>query len=407
MKKFFVVALAVIFCLALSMPAMAKVTLKGKLSTQLSWESTDNNLEQNGTTKGASGLANDQGRDWFELDTGKSSEVSLHWVNDDGNLGLNATMGQFGNQDGMATGSGEISGQIWGWYQINPMLRFSVGELKSLIGGEGLPITLFQTFDGPFPAGNIIFNDVDSGLQLDAKVSDNLELSFMISDNEAAGAWTINAATTNIWAATDEEETSPEFGFRLKGRFGPFSFSPAYITAEKQYAWDVAAGALATAPDSYSGWIATLPVKASIGPATIVAEYNWGENLTALAGWKGTLIGKVGPTVNATATGVDDGEYEGWFIGAMIKGLGPGILGFGYGSDETETGLAAARTVAEATTYGIRYIIPVVKGFEITPFYAVNDYEETSTAGIVNVQANGSTDRGEVDVLGVNFCIKF
>ena len=325
MKKFFVVVLAIGLCLAIAMPASAKLMIKGGVDTVMSWENQEQDYMVN-SAKG--GKAGDTDRDWWALDAGKKGGVDFFYTNDAGNFGVTIGIGDPGSDNWNAT----HWGQAYGWWQINPMFKVTIGKQKGFHGAYSAINHKGKVVKGSVP-GDINSDEVDAGIRLDAKLSDNFSFSFMVADSEGMTtgptAWGLGAAAGGTWAANDNEQETPTIMAALFGSFGPISFAPSYTAGKFEYEWDLGATAANTTEDELSWWAASIPVKASIGPVTFSGEYNWGDNLGHVPKGrfiKGNIKACTAQYSAAAPWRTFDREYEGWFLRADVKGLGPGNI---------------------------------------------------------------------------------
>lgn len=449
MKKFLTVALALGLCVAVAMPAAAAVSVSGKVGYDIKYETR-------GEDDPLSVTANNNDAKHFQIEPNvEKAQIRFDWEagpatpyielamrkyqtkfmqtsgadidSDEVEIRFGAKMtspsGVFGGawevmrewQDGRTNAvtfattineDTEYDASIW--WQVNPMLKLSFGQF-AITGGvkQAEKAGAMGSWDSNW-VGRAEF----------ALPIGKLTMDFV--DPDDAGTVT-SADGLGVWPAAAEENTVPGFAISLDAKVGPLWVGPTYRTQSFDWGRGTAgAGPAIGSDESFQAWAASIPVKAMLGPVSLMAAYSWGENINGV--WSKDTIEKTnvskvpGPPVFAgnpvvyTPAGApagtvrfDDSEYNGWNIEAAIN-AGIGKLMAGYGYDEMDRYLSATtRTEVERDVFFIKYAIPVGKGFTITPKYMKWNDAEIKDAGVVRPATDDMTRK----LFAVSFDVRF
>ena len=420
MKKIFLFALAALLIVAYAMPVMAKVHVGGIVFVDVSYVKNDENFQRNTSFYAAAGSV-DASRSWFSIDVPDITRLYGKWTNDTGDVGMHVEIGLRGEEGG---GEAVNTRYAYGWWQINPMFKLTVGQQDEVIApyapsqmlgmrGQGImeagpaPNTELHVIGYGF--GNI-GNDRKEGVRLDIKLGEKSNLAIAAFTPNANGAF-------GSWAAYDEEEVLPRLDIVYSVSLGPVSLAPGFSWQKIQYEQDPQSPpftALFQDEGDFDSWLFSIPVKfATGGPISLSAEINWGENIGNGSYTSGIYGG--GPTLAAQADRlpgtntliVADTEFIGFWADLAWKmhPIATAHLIFGLqNATNDDRFLAANRWENTRYMYGVSVPIAVAKTFIIRPEVFYYDYGEFEQGGIVDPN-NG--DLGGQIVAGVQFQIVF
>ncbi|MBN1625573.1 MAG: hypothetical protein JW944_03530 [Deltaproteobacteria bacterium] len=424
MKKFYLIVLASILCLALVAPAMAKVTTGGIIFTDVFQTTWDENFMRNTV-----GRANDGDFEQFDIQSTYGTRWWVKAVNDKNDVGAYIEVRVLGENNFTHNAVGLPEGleadQMYGWWQINPMFKLTVGQQMEFFS----QLNTYNYFGSDHTAyaaskgfGNIGGNKFPS-VRLDAKISDAITISGLMGYAALSGA-------AGSWGNWDNENTTPRFDIGLEAKIGPVTIYPSYAWHEVQYDRDLASAAgTANSDDSITTWGFSFPADVSFGPFKLEGEYNIGQNLsdsnidvayTQNPGgvwWggsnrlKGTMNGSgaaLWANVGGRAT-VIDADYTGWWLAGTYSFTRSLKFKLVYGQEDVEYDIPASIAPAfpldtdrDGWTASIQWV--PAKVFSIAPFYGVYDH---GTSSLGSAGALAPVDLGEVKQIGVEFMIVF
>jgi hypothetical protein len=421
MKKILLFALAAFLIVAYAMPVMAKVHVGGIVFVDAMWVKNDEHYMRN-TSVYATPQNQDASRSWFAIDVPDITRLYGKWVNDAGDVGMHIEIGLRGEEGG---GEAVNTRYAYGWWQINPMFKLTVGQQDEVIApyapsqllglrGQGnqanAPNTMLHAICYGF--GNI-GNDRKEGIRLDTKLGEKSNLAVAIFTPNVNGA-------IGSWAARDEEEVLPRFDITYSVSLGAFSLAPGFTWQKVQYEQDPQSGVSTFNEDfeDFDCWAFAIPVKfAPGGPISVSAELTWGENLGNTNLTSG-VYGAGGPTLGAqfdrvalpsgvTPLVISDTEFLGFWADLAWKAHPIATIHFIYGLQQASNDDREDPTQRWDNTrvcYGISVPIAVAKTFIIRPEVFYYDYGEFEQGGVVDPD---SGDLGSQTVVGVQFQIVF
>jgi hypothetical protein len=411
MKKFIIIALAAVFCLAMALPASAEIKLSGMASMDYYIHNQD-------------AMSSPSGFD--ETDTQfamwpYTNYIRFTYTNKDATLGATTQFYYGRRNDGLARSPNTTAsaGAIWTtdfgnnhiWWKPIPDVKLKMGSQSQFIG----------TYNGPGILGGIdviccmitggsLHTSNKMGFVAEIKINDmvSLKLGAYDPDDDNTPALTTlmsNASTTTTvgttgWVAADEEQTIPRLDIALPINFGKIQLLPAASWTVRDFD-HVAPGY----EDSYDQWVVVLGGKATYGPLTLVGEIATGENLGD-GNYTGTWTSNARTYVDpAGFTQVADTETTMWFLSLNWK-INPqmDLTGF-YGQYEDDNDVnptVADDWALERTNYGLQFIYMLMPNLQIRPSWTHWDH------GDDNVYAGGApTDNGEESVIGIGFLTFF
>ncbi|MBW2608824.1 MAG: hypothetical protein JRC68_00570 [Deltaproteobacteria bacterium] len=425
MKKFGIIILAAVFCMALAMPAMAKVRVGGAVSYGWGY----GNYDQDHMRNYAGGAFADEKTN-IDMSVTIGTRLFASWINSKKTLGGEIAFNLVG-ENSAASGltEGLRTRFAYAWWQINPKVKLTVGQQWVMYSWLTAPQNNGVGFTGSSENagyGNV-GNDREPGIRLDVKFTDSMTVSL--------GAFAPSsgiARNQGSWNTADDETTSPRWEIMVTGKLGPFTFYPSYMFGKIAYEADLSDTMTQQLADNdLSYWGFSLPVKASFGPFDFSGEYNTGENLGNSSLWGswpnvgGGVPGVVGRPLaefglDGSGTGrrmFYDAEYDGWWVQAKYKAFKKMSIQFIYGEEEVEMdrfGLAADWK-ADRDMWMIQFPITLQPFFFLTPYYGKFDlgsldFNAATGAGTAIPAGFSLLDGeplGEVTVYGAGFWIMF
>jgi len=421
MKKFCMILMAAILSLALVMPAMAKVTVGGIIFVDAFYNNYDQNFMRNNLQPPFRVGALDDEWSKFDLFNTYGTRLKVTAVNDRNDVGayIEVRVLDEHNTSHNKTGLPETveSDQLYGWWQINPMFKLTVGQQQELISW-GNTYNYFGSDRTAYAAskgfGNIGGNKIPA-IRLDAKVTDAVTISGMM------GYVTGGAAAS--WGTLEEESTTPRFDLMVDAKIGPVEIMPSYAWHKISFDRDQASAVPVGSDDDITSWAFSIPASASFGPLKLEAEYNTGQNLQnsnidhAYApnpgnGRYNLLKGVQGGSGAATWVMVGgvwkvyDTDYDGWWAAATYSFSRALSVKLVYGEETVEQDEAPLANQFKYDRDGWTASLTWVpaKIFTITPFYGIYDH---GTARGLGTGTRQNLDLGEVTQYGVEFAIVF
>ncbi|MBW2033556.1 MAG: hypothetical protein JRI94_08185, partial [Deltaproteobacteria bacterium] len=391
MKKLSILILVLFVCVAFAVPAVAKVTMGGKVYVDTMFIKNDEHFQRNSAAVAAVINSLDASRSWFTIDVPGSTRLYGKWTNDAGDVGMHIEIGLRGEEGGAEAVNTRYA---YGWWKINPMFKLTVGQQDEVIGpykaGQSMGVhgKLGTRNDnnmdhtGLRGFGNV-GNDRKEGVRLDVKLGEKSNLAVAIFTPN------VNAVEGN-WNAADEEETLPRIDIVYSVSLGSFSLAPGFSWQSVQYEWDP------NDESDFEAWVWSLPVKfAPGGPITVTAEINWGENL-GNGNWNIGRYTNIAPN-NTMITGAQfdvvngavqfaDTEFMGFWADLSWKAHPIVTIHFLYGLQQLKNDdrfAQANRWDNTRNAYGVSIPIKVAKGFTIRPEVFFYDYGEHEINGVV------------------------
>ena len=399
MKKFFIITLATALCLALAMPAMAKVTAGGRATLDWSYLSQSEERAAGGVLAGSTTTSN--GFDKMNFVAPPTlNRLNLKYTSDDGALSAFVEVRGGGGFESTTTGF------IYAWiqWQITPNNSITFGRQTTnfarFIPNQWIGTHVTTILGVGF--GNVNHTTQKTGIKGYWRISDMLGLVWGLWQADvfapSPGLVVVTGAGT-ISTLANPENKLPRIDLALPIRFSWGRLEPAFTVAKAEY------DQIPQGDDSYTMWGLSLGGTGSFGMFSFTAEITWGQNLGG-----GSYRGAEGDTPvyypdPATGAGkVADSNSLAWFIDVGFK-FGPSKVNVMYGQIEYENdeGPAALPTLFKYTQkfYGISWAIGVAKGFTIRPELMFYDFDK-------DAQIAGSTvNMGKEWLLGLQFMLVF
>jgi len=417
MKKFFIVSLAVLFCLGFTTAAMAKITMSGMITADFYYDDLDNNFVKGGNPAGVANVFDDVNITEFSLPA-PLNRFGMHYANDDNTIRGFIELRGGGRQRGSAL--------VWNYayidWQLNPNVylrlgrqtqAFSIQAPQNLIG--------FNAAMTPVQILLIGFGNPHGGTTFDAarlywKFNDNIRLELQLIDPDSdlgAGELLLPRPAPPLAPAIAawEENTLPRFDFALPITFGSWRIEPSGTYLSQNY--DQVRGGC---DDSEDIWAVGVYIGTGIGPWIFEGEFTYGENL----GDGGYIVGGPGAPVpgarvyrnvnDPTILQVSNTEMFMMWVQAGFK-FGPATLFAYYGRQEMENdGNPSLPNAADPLefdvtrqAYGLSLPIAVGKGFTIRPEFTIYDFDDGAEIGGINVPV----DLGREIRMGVQAMLVF
>ncbi|MBW1736885.1 MAG: hypothetical protein JRJ69_04830 [Deltaproteobacteria bacterium] len=131
MKKLSILILVLFVCVAFAVPAVAKVTMGGKVYVDTMFIKNDEHFQRNSAAVAAVINSLDASRSWFTIDVPGSTRLYGKWTNDAGDVGMHIEIGLRGEEGGAEAVNTRYA---YGWWKINPMFKLTVGQQDEVIG---------------------------------------------------------------------------------------------------------------------------------------------------------------------------------------------------------------------------------------------------------------------------------
>jgi hypothetical protein len=389
MKKFLIVVLAAFICLAFTLPAMAKVTVGGRIT--LDWTYLDQDAQQaaGGVALGSSTTSNGF-KDMRFIVPWTLNRLNVKYASDDGALsGFIEWRG--GGPNDASSGDGFLNYSYLTW-QITPSNQITFGKQTTNFA-RFIPQQWVGTHVGTIVGvgfGNVHHGTARTGIK---------------------GYWRMSDMIGLVWGLYDADVTAPSAGIALattSAAILPIRFSWGRL--EPSVTWSTATYDQfpAGAEDSYDMYGVSLGGTGSWGMFSATAEVTWGRNLGG-----GSYRGAEGarPIAYLDSAGtirIADADSLSYLIDVGFK-FGPNKIDLYYLSAKYENdgdpSLAQSSDSAQydytVSMYGISWGIGVAKGFTIRP--ELNFYDFDSSAQV----AATTVDFGKEWLLGLQFQLVF
>jgi hypothetical protein len=391
MKKFLIVVLAALFCLAFALPAMAAVKVGGMITTDFYYYDKSAEAQAtSGVTQGSSTLLNGISETQINLPN-PYNRLNVRFNTDD-----NVLIGFIEYRQGAADVSkgDPILNYAWLMWQVNPALRLMIGR-QTQSYSIGNPEMSLGANSGHNLASVVNYVGAAStdAIRAYIRFTDNARLELQLIDPRNDGSEDI-ADFTGVTAGTPtEENVIPEFQAALPLTFGNFYLEPSFLWQKVKY--DQVAGGH---DDSLDRWGLCLLFKIGFGMMTLSGEIEYDQNVMASHSSYETT---------SNYWKVDDATSWYAWLNLGIK-FGAATLNLAAGQLKTELdGTPGINDNHERTKmfYGASLPISVAKGFTIKPEVTYYDFDD---GALVGSPTNPSTvDFGSDLVVGVQFQLVF
>jgi hypothetical protein len=404
MKKFFVITLAAALCLALALPAMAKVTAGGRATLDWSYLSQNDERASGGVVSGSSPTSNGFEKMNFIVPW-TLNRLNVTYKSDDGALTGMVEFRGGGTDDGSGT-KGFMNYAYIEW-QITPNNSITFGKQTTnfarFIPNQWIGTHVTTILGVGF--GNVNHTTARTGIKGYWRISDMFGLVWGLYE---AGVQSpepgLAIATTSVAFLTNPENKLPRIDLALPIRFPWGRIEPSFSYAQAEYD-EITAG-----DDSYTMYGLSLGGEGSFGMFSFVGEVTWGQNLGG-----GSYRGAEGDVPVAYDSGggvskISDGESLSWFLDLGFK-FGPSKVDAMYGQVKykNDNGPASVPTLYDYTQtfYGISWAIGVAKGFTIRPELMFYDFDDAAIFADAETGSSVTYDRGAEWLLGVQFMLVF
>jgi hypothetical protein len=404
MKKFFVISLATALCLALALPAMAKVTAGGRACLDWGYLSQNDERAAGGVALGSSTTSNGIQRMTFDTPI-TLNRLNLKYTSDDGALSSFVEV----RGGGAAEATTTIFVYAWIQWQITPTARITFGKQTQAFA-RFIPnqwVGTQQTTILGIGFGNVNHTTQRTGIKGYHRFSDMFGLVWMILDPGVAGGQPgLVVSTTGVGAlaSTGRENKLPRIDLALPIRFSWGRIEPSVTWTQAEYD-QIPAG-----EDKFDMYGLSLGGTGSWGMFSATAEITYGQNLGggSYRGAEGDVPVAYLASGTTNQAAIADGESLAWFIEVGFK-FGPSKVDVMYGQISYEndegptTGPVVLPTLYDYTQkfYGISWAIGVAKGFTIRPELMFYDFDK-------DAQKFGSIiNEGKEWYLGLQFMLVF
>jgi hypothetical protein len=411
MKKFIILVLAAFFCLAFTLPAMAKVTVGGRVA--LDWSYIDTNSEASTTsivagspTQGVplgSTTTSNGFKDMNFVVPWTLNRLNVKYTSDDGALSAFIEWRGGGSNDASSTAG--FLNYSWITWQITPSNQITFGKQTTNFA-RFIPQQWVGTHVGTIVGvgfGNVHHGTARTGIKGYWRMSDMIGLVWGLYDADTvAPSAGIALATTApgalLFGTTAQENQLPRIDLALPIRFSWGRLEPSVTWSRAEYD-QFPAGA----EDNYDMYGVSLGGTGSWGMFSATAEVTWGRNLGG-----GSYRGAEGARPVAYAVRIADADVLAYLLDVGFK-FGPNKIDLYYLSikyeNDGDPSLAQSSDPAQydftQVMYGISWGIGVAKGFTIRP--ELNFYDFDSSAQLLGT----TIDRGKEWLLGLQFQLVF
>lgn len=418
MKKFVILALAVVFCLAIALPATAELKISGLASFDVYSHYQDDALKSGGVVAGAVATVNDERTTQMNI-WPYTNYIKFNYTNKDATLGSTTRIYMGRRNTGLAS-AGKTGASVanWTfdvganniWWKPMPDVTLRFGSQGQIVGGRGGPgiIGGIDVTCCNIGAGNLHGSN-RMGITADVKINDMVRLQIGVMDphdDTTAALGTLpradsptNDSTVAGFIAADEENSIPRFDIGLPIKFGSFSFKPKAGWLVRDF--DQVA---ANSEDDYDTWVLSIDGAFTYGPLTLAGEYSIADNMSD-SNFVGGSAANAKTFINSSGfVQIEDNEADLWFLDLSWK-LNPQMnLRLWYGEYEHENQVGPGTgddEERERTNYGIRFTYYITPNFQFRPAYNFWDF------GDDNILAGVRTDSGKESVIGVGFLLVF
>jgi hypothetical protein len=421
MKKFFIVSLVALLCLGLTLPAVAKIKVGGRITQDVTYYAANDSRTRSITQYGGAGVPSFPNVAFNPESTYSAvdfrlpfplNRINVAYSNDDNTIrGFIEIRGGNG-VDSLDTMSNEHTfrwNYAWIDWVLSPKDFIRFGRQT-----QAFAIRAPSQMVG-FSRGHIVgqhFGNVHGGASKDGvrwyhTFTDAVHLEVALYDPNNNGGEVVKGFSPQIIGGTSatvlEENVLPRIDVTMPLNFGMVRLWPSFTYLQQKYD-QVQPGA----EDKVTIWGFALGGRVTAGPLTFDAEVTFGENLG-----NGNYNGAAGATAAgysalATVPGLDsinDAKVVAWWLDVGWK-IGPATLHGIVGSYnmKREDDPNAGGTNADWTRwmYGLSVPISVAKGFTIRPEIFGYDYDTGATIGNTTER-----DFGKEYVVGVQFVLVF
>jgi hypothetical protein len=409
MKKLLVIALAVVLCLAFTLPAAAKVRISGRITSDFVWSNQDEENAAGGVEKGQPNAQGKISETSFTLPR-PHNRLTARYSNDDESLigVIELRGGTDGDDDLDDSGHWNYGYVMW---RINPMWRLQIGQQSQTFaitaGGPGAGWQRYKRSATGF--GNVHGGSTRTGFKVLTQFSDAVRMEVQLIDPDGEDQDLNIPAEPAIGGNAIEENVIPRIDISLPIKLANFSIEPSFTWLVQEYD-QVAAGN----DDDFNIWGLCLGFRGGFGPLSLAGEITYGDNLGA-GNYNNNGPNPGQPTTyvdNNGFTKVADSEVLAGWIDIGYK-FGPASLVgfFGYNRVQNDGDPAVAKEAGDAAeidrtnlAYGLRVPINVAKGWTITPEYTIYDY---GTDEFDQNALGRNEDFGKQSILGVRFMLRF
>lgn len=371
MKKLFILAFIFVCCFLFAMPSLAKVHVGGSVFLDAYYHRFDSDATQSYMGPGDFAPGTD---DWQQLKIEVPIDTNIHanWVNDEGDVGMYIEL-SLGGANGDTS---VILYKAYGWWQITPMFKLTVGQTDNsfatlepdqALGGA----SMHSDSDG---FGNI----QDAGhpqIRLETKFNDMVTLMVSVLNPREGASWDWNYGTL----PGNEENVWPRIDAALLLNIGPVYIEPSMSWMKVKH--DEGSMNMGAAT-SYNVTAYALGVMYTVGPFTLSAEGAFGQN------WYNGQISYdalLSYPIGVSPAGVqydrelnfEDTEDAAFWIDAAFQ-IGPATIHAIYGYQETDIFMYLGSEEGELEyarqMYGVSVPISVTNTFIIRPEFTVHDW---------------------------------
>ena len=417
MKKVLIMALGAVFCLAVELPAMAKVEVGGEVTLDWTYLSLSPETAQ-WYRRG----------EWAGTPTTKGGFEEMKLTTVFGGNRLNA---RYTSDDGALVGFIELWGgeslgvypDVMLWYayiqwQITPTNRITFG-LQTTNFARFYPD---QWVGFPWSSvwgigfGNVNHANTRRGIKGYWRISDMFGLVWGLWENKivppSGGAVFFvfpPGMAPPAWLFSEAENKLPRIDLALPIRFPWGRIEPSVTWSRFEYDQVPWVG-----DDSYDIWGVSIGTDISFGMFSFGGEITWGENLGG-----GSYRGAEGarPAFYVDSAGnrwVADAEVISWFVDVGFK-FGRNKINVMYGEIDYENDGNPSVPMASdpfyfkltKSFYGISWRIDVAKGFIIRPELMFYDHGKDTIAYGRTFNYGRAFNRGKMWLLGVQFKLTF
>ena len=407
MKKFVILALAAVFCMAIAIPATAEIKFSGLMSFDVYSHYQDEALKSGGIPSGTVSAVNDERTTQMNI-WPYTNYLKWDYTNKDATLG--ATTGIYMGRRNTGHASAGSSGQPanWTfdvratniWWKPMPDVTLRFGSQGQIVGGRGGPgiIGGIDVICCNITAGNL-HGSSRMGITADIKINDMVRLQLGAYDPHDDTTPALSTLPDSMGGFADEENTIPRFDIGLPIKLGSFSFKPKAAWVVRDF--DQVAP---NTEDDYDTWAISIDGAFTYGPLTLAGEASTGENLSDSNFSGGSASNAKIWTDSSGFTHIEDNEADLWFLDLTWK-INPQMnIRIWYGDYEHENQVgpgAGDDEERERTNYGIRFSYYITPNFQFRPAYNFWDF------GDDNLLAGVRTNSGEESVIGVGFILSF